>query len=156
AGSLLFTPVANAHGSAIITVTVSDGQALNGSITRAFVVTLNSVNDAPTLNPIANVSLAANTSSDIVGLTGISSGAANENEDLTVTATSSNPGLIPNPTVNYFSPNTTGSLLVSPVPGASGTATITVSINDGQGQNSIAVRTFTVTVTGPNIPPTIS
>lgn len=156
AGTLLFTPVANAHGNATITVTVSDGQTLNGSITRSFNITLNSVNDTPTINPIANLSLAANTSSDTVGLTGISSGAANESEDLTVTATSSNPGLIPNPTVNYFSPNTTGSLLISPTAGASGTATITVSVNDGQSQNNVAVRTFTVTVTGPNNPPTIS
>ena len=43
---------------------------------------------------------------------------------LTVTAVSSNPGLIPNPTVSYTSPGTTGSLRFTPVANASGTATI--------------------------------
>ncbi len=155
-GSLLFTPVPNTHGSATISVTISDGQALNGSTTRAFDVTLNSINDPPTLNPIANVSLAANAGSETIGLAGISAGASNENDDLTITVTSSNPALIPNPTINYFSPNTTGSLLISPTANSSGTATITVTVSDGQAQNNNVVRAFTVTVTGSNNPPSIS
>ena len=48
---------------------------------------------------------------------------------LTVTATSSQPALIPNPTVNYSSPSATGSLAFSPLPNASGTATITITAN---------------------------
>ena len=42
-------------------------------------------------------------------------GPANESQTLTVTATSSNPALIPNPTVTYTSPNATGSLTYTPV-----------------------------------------
>ena len=49
-----------------------------------------------------------------VNLSGISSGAANQVQTLTVTAASSNPGLIPNPTVNYTSPNATGTLSFAP------------------------------------------
>ncbi|OGG55213.1 MAG: hypothetical protein A3F84_08320 [Candidatus Handelsmanbacteria bacterium RIFCSPLOWO2_12_FULL_64_10] len=44
-GSLSYTPVANASGTATITVTVSDGV---DTITRTFTVTVNAVNDAPT------------------------------------------------------------------------------------------------------------
>src|SRR6202008_4167845 len=91
-----------------------------------------------------------------INLTGISSGVVTENQPLTVTAVSSNPSLVPNPSVNYNSPQTTGSLTFTPVPTANGTATITVTVNDGQSQNNIVSRTFTVTVNPVNDLPTIS
>src|SRR5690606_36223882 len=87
-----------------------------------------------------------NAGTQTVNLSGISSGAANENQTLTVSATSSNPALIPHPTVNYSSPNTTGSISFTPAANASGTATITVTVNDGQAQNNTVSRSFTVTV----------
>ena len=46
---------------------------------------------------------------------------------LTVTATSNNTGLIPNPTVTYTSPNTIGSISFTPVVNQTGTATITIT-----------------------------
>jgi hypothetical protein len=54
--------------------------------------------------------------------------------------------LIPNPSVNYTSANTTGSLTFTPRHNANGTAVITVTVNDGQAQNNTMIRTFTVTV----------
>jgi hypothetical protein len=155
-GSLSFTPVANASGTATITVTVNDGQALNNTATRTFTVTINSVNDVPTLNPIANVSVLENVGPQTVSLAGIGAGAANELQTLTVTASSSNPGLIPNPAVNYASPSATGSLNFTPVAEASGTATITVTVNDGQAANNTVTRTFTVTVSPVNNQPTLN
>ena len=44
-GSLSYTPVANSSGSAVITVTVSDGSL---TATRTFTVNVTAVNDAPT------------------------------------------------------------------------------------------------------------
>ncbi|MGC3961291.1 MAG: Ig-like domain-containing protein [Verrucomicrobiota bacterium] len=155
-GSLSFSPVANASGSATITVTVNDGQAANNTVTRTFTVTVNAVNDAPTLNTLANVSTAENAGQQTVGLTGVGTGAANESDTLTVTAASSNPSVIPNPTVNYTSPSATGSLTFTPVADASGTATITVTVNDGQAANNTVTRTFTVTVAPVNNPPTLN
>jgi hypothetical protein len=155
-GQLVFTPVTNGNGMATITVTVSDGQSQNATATRSFDVVINSVNDGPTLNPIANVTLAANTPLHTVALGGISPGAVNEDQVVTITAVSSNPGLIPDPVVSYFSPNTTGSLTVSPTPGASGSATITVTADDGQSENNSIVRVFSVSVSGANRPPTIT
>jgi len=48
AGSLTFTPVANAAGVATITVTVNDGQSGYSRIVRTFTVTVTAVNDPPT------------------------------------------------------------------------------------------------------------
>ena len=46
--------MANAFGTATITVTVNDGQRANNTIARTFTVTVNAVNDPPTLDAIAN------------------------------------------------------------------------------------------------------
>ena len=155
-GNLTYTPLANANGSATITVTVNDGQAVNNTVTRTFSVTVNAVNDAPTLNALSNLTLAENAGLQNVNLSGISAGAANESQTLTITATSSNPSLIPNPTVNYSSPNSSGSLTFTPVANADGSATITVTVNDGQAANNTVTRTFSVNVNAVNNPPTLA
>ena len=155
-GTLTLIPNTNAFGETTVTVTVSDGQIRNSTVSKSFVVTINPVNDEPTLQPVGNLILAQNANSEILPLVGITSGAANENQPLVVTAISSNPGLIPDPTVTYFTPNTSGSLTVTPARDAYGTATITVTVDDGEAENNLVVRTFTVTVVGTNSPPTIS
>jgi len=124
----------------------------NGNTTsKSFVLIVNPINDRPTLNPIGNPTLAVNAGPQNISLTGISSGVANENQTLVVQATSSNPVLIPNPTVNYASPNSSGALSFTPAAGAMGSAVITVTVQDdggtrNGGQNSVT-RTFLVTVT---------
>ncbi len=155
-GSLTFTPVANGNGTATITVTVNDGGATNNIVTRTFMVTVNAVNQPPTLNAITNLTIGKNAGRQTVSLSGISSGATNESQTLTVTATSSNTGLIPNPTVVYTSANSTGSLTFTPVANGNGTATITVTVNDGGATNNIVTRTFMVTVNAVNQPPTLN
>ena len=79
-----------------------------------------------------------------VNLSGISSGG--EVQTLTVTATSSNPGLIPYPTVSYASPSSTGTLRFTPVANASGNANVTVTVRDSAGSNNVVARSFVVTV----------
>jgi hypothetical protein len=155
-GSISFAPVANGFGSATITVTVNDGGTSNNVISRTFAVTVNPVNQAPTLNALANLTLSENASLQTVALSGITSGAANENQTLTVTTSSSNTGLIPTPAVTYASPATTGSIKFTPVASAYGSATVTVTVNDGGTSNNVVSRSFTVTVNQVNTPPTIS
>ena len=154
-GSIKFTPVALAFGSATITVTVNDGGASNNVFSRTFTVTVNPVNNAPTLNSLANRTINEGAGQQTVSLAGISSGAANEDDTLVVTATSSNTGLIPNPTVNYTSPNATGSITFAPVAYGYGSATITVTVNDGAATSNTVSRTFTVTVNSVNQAPTL-
>jgi len=156
AGTLAFTPPTNAFGAATITVTISDGQLHNSTVSRTFTVTVNAVNDAPTLNSLSNMTVAENSTAQSVPLLGITSGATNEEQVLTVTATSSNPGLIPDPVVTYFTPNTSGNVTLTPVADAIGTATITVIVDDGESKDNVVVRSFTVTVSGINAAPTIS
>jgi hypothetical protein len=155
-GSIRFTPAALAFGSATITVTVNDGGASNNISSKTFTVTVNPVNQPPTLNTIANVTINENASIQTVNLSGITSGATNESQTLTVTASSSNTGVIPSPTVSYTSPNTTGSISFTPVAMANGSATITVTVNDGGTSNNVVSRTFTVTVSPVNQPPTLN
>jgi hypothetical protein len=52
---------------------------------------------------------------------------------VSITAASDNTALIPNPTVNYTSPNATGTLTFTPVAGAQGTAHITVTVKNSGG-----------------------
>ncbi len=153
--SLLFTPVLNTWGTATITVTVNDGQLLNNLVTKTFNVT---VNNPPTLDPLANVTINQDASMQTISLTGITSGAANEVQPLQITAMSSNPGLIPAPSIFYSSPNPTGVLVFKPAAGQVGTATISVTVNDGQGGNNTVVKTFTVTVNpvAGNVAPTLN
>ena len=155
-GSISFTPALFAHGSATITVTVDDGCASNNLVSRAFDVTVNPVNHAPTLNSLPDLTLDENSGLQFVTLSGIGPGSPTESQTLTVTASSSNPGLIPAPTVSYINPDTTASLAFTPVPSAYGSAAITVTVNDGGASNNIASRTFTVTVNPVNQPPTLN
>jgi hypothetical protein len=112
-------------------------------------------NAAPTLNALGNLTVNENAGLQTVNLSGISSGASNEVQTLTVTAVSSNPSLIPTPAVTYTSPNTTGTLAFTPVSHASGAATITVTVNDGGVSNNIVTRAFTVTVNAATNPPIV-
>jgi hypothetical protein len=93
----------------------------------------------------------------IVMLTGITAGGA-ETQNLIVTATSSNPSLIANPiTVNYTSPATTGSVVLSLVPNAHGTAVVSVVVRDDAGAANGAqdrvTSAFLVSVAPLNDPP---
>jgi subtilisin-like proprotein convertase family protein len=145
------TPAANANGSATITVNVSDGTA---TTTDTFVLTVNAVNDAPRLDSIASLIIPRDAALQTVALSGISSGPVNELQVLTVSAVSSNPGLIPNPTVSYSSPDSTGSLGFTPVAEASGSAVITVTVQDDGGtldRHDTAAQIFTVTVLSPPV-----
>jgi len=147
-GALTFTPLTNAYGAVTITVTANDNAGSNNVISQSFLVTINPVNDAPTLDPIANIAINENAPQQMVNLTGISSGAANENQPLTVTASSSNPGLVPNPAVAYTSPSATGALTFTPTPNSNGVVTMTVNVTDGQASSNTVTRTFTVTING--------
>ena len=155
-GSLEYTPAANQHGSAVITVTVDDGQLMNNTISRSFTVVVNPVNDEPALDATADPSaILEDAGMQTIMMTGIAAG-PNENQTMIVTATSSNPSLIANPVVSYNSPDMTGMLQYAPAANEYGSAVITVIVNDGQTMSNIVSRTFTVTVIPVNDAPVVS
>ncbi|HZI33977.1 MAG TPA: hypothetical protein VFF11_16680, partial [Candidatus Binatia bacterium] len=152
--SLVLSPMAKTNGTVVITVTLDNQQPENNVLVRTFTVTV-APNQPPTLDPIADVTLAYNGRSESINLTGIGIGAGDENQGLRITAVSSDPTVVPNPGGAQFDIRTgIGSLSVGTVHNASGTATITVTVDDGQPANNVLTRTFKVTVL-PNQPPTL-
>lgn len=143
--TVALAPVANASGAAQITLTVSDG---TNQASSTFTVTVHALNDAPTLNALGNLTLNQGAGEQTVVLSGISSGATNENQHLVVTAASSNPALIPSFFVDYTSASPTGTLRFTPAASVSGVAVVAVTVNDGQLQSNTISRSFTVTVKG--------
>src|SRR5262249_34437577 len=151
-GKLKFVAPLNQIGQATITVTVSDnGGTANGGVntfTRTFVINVIEVNKAPTIDNIADPQpILENAGTQTIFFTGV-----NDNnlaaQNITITSTSSNPGLIPDPTVSYTNPNTFGTLKYAPVPFTFGTAIITVTIQDdggtANGGSDTTVLTFRV------------
>src|SRR5207253_618741 len=91
AGSLSFTPVADAFGVDTITVTVNDGQPQNNTLTRTFTVT---VNDPPTISSIGPQTTATNLPTSPISFTvGDSETAATS---LTVSGSSSDTTIVAN------------------------------------------------------------
>ena len=169
-GSISFSPKLNQFGVATITVAVEDGGLDNNlatpsdnlTIDRIFSVTVTQLNDDPTLDPISDVNINEDDPEQTVNLTGIAAGGG-EVQQLQVTATSNNTGLIPDPTVTYSSDAPTGTLAFTPVADQFGTATVTVTVEDGgldnnlatPGDNATVVRAFTVNVAEVNDDPTL-
>ena len=162
-GSLDFASLTNQFGIATISVTITDGGldgnlatlADNGLSSTAFDVIVNPVNDEPTVNAIDDIVLFENAAQQVVQLDGITSGGG-ETQELQVTATSSNIGLMVNPVVSYTSANPTGSITFTPLASQSGSTIITVSITDAGldgdiatgGDNSTTQTAFNVIVNG--------
>ena len=120
-------------------------------------------NDAPTIDPFTDFQFDEDSGPSTFDFTGVTNGGDKVPQPIKVTATSDNQDLFPDPTVNYSSPDLTGSLTFEPLPDQHGTATITVNVTDGgldldldtPDDNAVTIETFKVTVTPVNDPPTI-
>ncbi len=163
-GTLTFTPAPSKTGTARVTVMLHDNGGLdNGgfdtSPPQSFLITIASINDPPTLDPIATQTIPEDSGEQFVSLTGIFAG-PNEFQNLSVTATTVvNSVLIPNPLVSYFSPSSSGSLRFVPAPNQSGSARIKVTVSDDSsaGGSALSVfREFDVNITAVNDRPEIT
>ena len=143
----------------VLEFVANDGTAASSPATKT--VTVAAVNDEPTLDTIPDPpAIFEDTGLQTVNLSGIAPGGG-EIQNLTVTATSSNPGLIPDPTVTYTSPGATGSLRYTPVADQNGSAVITVTVMDdggtaNPGDDDQVSKTFTVPVTDINDEPSFT
>ena len=156
-----FTPTANFSGQVTFTYQVRDSKAgTPNTATGTVTVNVSAVNDAPTLTAISNMTLNEDPGEQTVNLAGISAGGG-ETQPLQVTVASSNTTLLPNLTVDYTSPNATGTLKFTPAANQSGSAVVTVTVTDGgldgnlatAADNGTVSRSFTVTVNALNDPP---
>jgi hypothetical protein len=110
-------------------------------------------NAPPTLDALPDWTIDEDSGARVINLTGISTGSIKDIQRLTITAQSSNPGLIPTPYVNYVSPNPNGALIFGTRANTNGSAVVTVTVSDGESTFS---RTFVVTVLAVNDLPNIS
>ncbi|KGJ91169.1 Ig-like domain-containing protein [Colwellia psychrerythraea] len=144
------TPLANQYGSATITVTVRDAHA--GIKSDAFVVTVKSVNDAPTITDITAKTI------DEDGNTGNLSFTIGDVETATsslkLSVTSTNPSLIPTSRLVLAGSGANRTIKVTPLTDKHGSATITVTVEDAGGVKKSDA--FIVTVKPINDAPIIS
>ena len=170
-GDLRFQPVPDRNGVSTIYVTVEDGgydmdldtKEDNASFTRSFQVIVNPVNDPPTLDEIDDILLNEDADEQTVDLKGITDGDEGF-QPLAVTVSSTNTDLIPNPSVEYNSPSSSGKLKFQPVADQSGASVIFVTVEDGGDDNDLATKddnltftqSFVVRVNPVNDDPTIS
>ncbi len=169
-GTLRFSPAAGRSGTALITVTVTDGgldkdlstPEDNATFSRTFqvVVNDNDVYISPILDP---PSIELNAPQQTVIVTGIASGRG-PTQPLAVTARSDREDIIPTPAVSYTSPDSIAVLTYQPVQDAYGSAVITVTVMDGGADGDLATEednvfrseSFTVVVRPPNNPPFVA
>ena len=144
--TVMVAPASNQNGSTTITLTVSDGTA---SSTDTFVLTVNAVNDAPTISDVANQVTNEDTATSALAVT-LEDADAN---DLTLSASSSAQGLVPDANIVLGGSGTSRTVTVNPASNQSGSATITLTVSDGTASST---DTFVLTVDAVNDVPTIS
>ncbi len=152
-GDLVYQPAADYLGSDGFQWAGSDGSVY--SEPAIVTITVEPLNRAPTLDAISNPDpLMENAGVQTILFSGITAGPG-ETQALAVTATSSNPDLIPNPTVTYTSPDLSGSLSYTPAANKNGISRITVTVTDagrdgtlGTEDDATFSRYFTVSVLG--------
>ena len=154
--TITFRPEPNMYGVATISVRVIDGPL---DVVKTFTITVNPVNDAPTLQPIPNVTIIEDAAEQIITLTGITPGGGPPESTQTLDAIVSNidkPELLEViAPIEIVAPN--GTLRIKPKPNAHGVIQITIRVRDnGPGSPPPNVnfvnRTFTLTIESVNDP----
>ena len=151
-GTLSYTPMANANGSATVTVRLHDNGGVAGggadtSAPQTFTITVTSVNDLPTISNVADQT----TPGAAVGPLNVTIGDVETAATaLTLTAASTNTALVPVANVAFGGSGANRTVTVTPVAGQSGSTVMTLTVGDGTGS---AFDTFTVTVTAGARPP---
>lgn len=91
------------------------------------------VNHAPIVNMVNDLNILVNAGEQTITLTGIADGDVEEQDVVSVIATSSNTDIIPDPVVNYVQNASQATLTFTPAPDITGNVTITVVIKDNAG-----------------------
>ncbi|HYW96492.1 MAG TPA: T9SS type A sorting domain-containing protein, partial [Bacteroidales bacterium] len=143
--TLSFTPSASLTGTAVITVTLTDDGEPVGENVEQFTITVGDVNGEPTIDAVSDMSIDKNAGEQTVNLTGIDDGDG-FTQNLTITATSDNTDLIPDPVVTYIQGESTATLTFTPAAGIIGDAMITINVSDDGDPVKAAEVQFNVSV----------
>ncbi|HSK62854.1 MAG TPA: choice-of-anchor Q domain-containing protein, partial [Pyrinomonadaceae bacterium] len=156
--TLQATPLANLSGTTTITITAN--LSGGGTVNSSFLLTVLSVNDAPTFTKGANQTVNEDSGAKSVTnwAAGISAGPGESGQTLSfVISNNTNPSLFSaGPAIS-----STGTLTFTPAANAFGSADLTVSLQDNGGtanggQDTSAAQTFTITVNSVNDAPTFT
>jgi|GEM_PF-590587 len=160
-GTLTFTPVADAFGSATVTVIAADSGLPALFTTNTFTLTITPVNDAPGFALATNALTVledAGAQTNAAFATSLSAGPANESgQVLSFIVTNTNPERFDvQPAIDAA-----GTLTFTPGTNRNSSATVTVYLQDDGGTNNGGVDlagplTFTISLTPVNDPPTIT
>ncbi len=137
-GFMKLSPLPGQTGKATIKVKVKDdgGTVAEGVDTTNMefeVAVFEDVNNSPSMNPLTDLSILQDSPLQTVKLNEISDGDKDKEQAITITAESSDPSIIPDPTVVYLTGTTYGELRFAPIEGKTGNTTITVSLTDNGG-----------------------
>ncbi len=146
--SVVVTPAGNQFGSATITITVDDG---DDQVTETFVVTVNPINDLPTISAIASRSIPEDGNTGAIAFT--IGDVETALGSLVLTAESSNTNLVPLANIVFGGSGASRTVTVTPAGNVSGAAIITITLSDG---TAVAIEDFELAVDPVNDPPTIS
>ncbi len=118
--------------SRTIRVRTDDGHG--GILVKAFTVTVNDLNEPPTLSAIPDqtVDFRIPEAADTPAAAFTISDPETPAEHLTLSAESSDPGLLPPETIGFIGSGMERGVTLSPPPGTSGTVTVTVVVSDGE------------------------
>jgi hypothetical protein len=155
------SPAANLSGSARITVYVWDGPippasgSENTHVKRAsFVLTVNPVDDPPTISNISDKAVNEDTSTIPIPFTVNDIDTDLYDPGFTVTGSSANETLVPSGNIVISGSGANRSVIITPALDQNGTSVITITANDGQGGS--ASDTFILNVIAVNDAPTIT
>ena len=134
--------IGDANGQTTLTITVSDGQA---SASTQVLVTVNAVNDTPTL------SVSSNSISTVGGFSPITintTASDIEDNNISFTVIDANPGVVVDVSTSAEA------IVLNSIPGASGQTTLTVRVVDSSGTTVTEIITVSVAIT-PSVAPVL-
>jgi len=146
ARTLTITPVANAFGTTTITVRVEDEAGLTAQ--QTFVLTVTTVNDAPTITGLPNQVTPQDVATSVLPI--VVSDIESDAGTLTLSFSSSNTTLVTPGSVTFGGSGATRSVMIAPAAGRSGTAVATITVSDG---TDSASTSFTLNVIAKPTPP---
>ncbi len=152
-GSFNYVAAPNFNGTDSFTYKSNDTEADSNATTVT--ITITPVNDPPGFSVIADQVIDEDAPTQALSITDVSPGPPDESaQTVTLVAASSNPALIPAPSISGS--GSTRLLSFAPIAQANGQVVITVTANDNQPANNTFTRSFLITVNAVNDAPVAS
>jgi hypothetical protein len=151
--NLKFTPIRNEIGTVNITVyVVDDGGVMNGgndltTMTFAVQIAPSDVNQAPYMNNVPDMNLYLSEGAETINLEGVDDGDPDKDQTISITASSSDEGIVAAPVVNWVPSLGVGSMKLTPVSIGNATITVTLKDNGGTDFGGLDTQSYTFEVT---------